>query len=53
MAEAWFRNMKDLEEFTDRLLKEFKGIVFSVQHVLEDLKRESFLIDYEQIREVI
>ena len=43
VAECLFFDMKDLESFTDNISKRFKGIEFSVHHILEDLKRESFL----------
>ena len=47
MVEAWFRNIKDLEEFMEKFHNDFKEIAFSVHHVMKDLKRESFLLDYE------
>ena len=43
VAECLFRDMKDLESFTETVRKRFKGIAFSVLYILEDLKRESFL----------
>jgi DNA-binding Lrp family transcriptional regulator len=45
MVEAWFKDMKAFEEFVEMLREQFKGIAFSVHHVLEDLKRESFWFD--------
>lgn len=45
VAECLFRDIKDLESFTESVRKRFKGIEFSVHHILEDLKRESFLVD--------
>ena len=44
VAECLFCDMKDLESFTESVRKRFKGIEFSVHHILEDLKRESFLV---------
>ena len=47
MAEAWFKDIKGLELFIETIRKDFKEIEVSINHVLEDLKRESFLVDYE------
>ena len=47
MAEALFRDMKELESFIESFRKDFKGIEFSVYHILENLKSESFLINYK------
>jgi DNA-binding Lrp family transcriptional regulator len=43
VAECLFRDMNDLESFTENVRKRFKDITFSVLHILEDLKSESFL----------
>ena len=47
VAEVLFQDMKELESFVEALGKDFKGIDFSVHHVLENLKSETFLISYK------
>lgn len=42
-VEHLFRDMKGLESFSKNVRKRFKGIEFSVHHILEDLKKEDFL----------
>ena len=42
-AECLFYDMKEMELFTENVRKRFRGIEFSVHHVLEDLKSEGFL----------
>jgi len=43
IAEALFRNIQELESFMEKLKMDFNGIEVSLQYVLEELKRESFL----------
>jgi len=47
IMEALFRNINALELFVDDVKNDFKGIKISVHYVLEDIKRESFLINNE------
>jgi Lrp/AsnC family transcriptional regulator for asnA, asnC and gidA len=42
-AECLFPNIKNLESFIEDFEKSFKGVQFSVHHIMEDLKKESFL----------
>jgi hypothetical protein len=44
VAECLFPGMKDLDSFTENIGKRFKGLEFSVHHLLEDLKCEGFLV---------
>lgn len=47
MVEAWFKDINGLELFIETIREDFKEVEFSVLHVLEDLKRESFFVNYE------
>jgi len=46
MMEAVFRNMKEL--FVEALRRDTEVIEFSVLHILENLKSESFMIDHSK-----
>jgi DNA-binding Lrp family transcriptional regulator len=45
VMDALFRDVEELESFIEALRKDYKGIEFSLHHVLETLKQECFLID--------
>ncbi len=45
IVEALFRNINALELFINDFKNDFNGIEISIHYVLEDIKRESFLID--------
>jgi len=48
IVEALFRDINSLELFVDDVKNDFKGITISVHYVLEDIKRESFLVDNDR-----
>ena len=45
VTDALFRDVEELESFIEALRKDYKGIEFSLHHVLKTLKQECFLID--------
>jgi DNA-binding Lrp family transcriptional regulator len=45
LAECVFRNMKELEEFIDRLRSDYDVKGHETYYVVDDLKREAFLSD--------
>lgn len=45
VMDALFRDVEELESFVEALRKDYKGIEFSLHHVLETLKQECFLIN--------
>jgi len=45
VMDALFRDVEELESFVEVLGKDYKGIEFSLHHVLKTLKQECFLID--------
>jgi DNA-binding Lrp family transcriptional regulator len=49
LAEAIFRNIKDLEEFLEYLDEKFRIKTKQVYYIIEDLKREGFLADPQTI----
>ncbi len=49
MIEGVFKQIKDMEEFLDKLEKEFKILDKKSYFIIEDLKRESFLSDHQLI----
>ncbi len=53
MIEVVFRNLKDLEEFIDRLEERFRILEYKVYYIIDDLKRESFMSSAEHIKLVV
>jgi hypothetical protein len=47
LAELIFRNLNSLELFVENLNTDFEGIKYTVLYVMDDLKREAFLVDSE------
>ena len=48
-VELIFRNLKELEEFTESI-EEFKIKKYESHHIIEDLKREEFLTDIGHLK---
>lgn len=53
MAECIFRDMRELEEFCERLEKFYGVRSKEIHFVIEELKRESFLSDQSVVKEVL
>lgn len=44
-AECLFQDIENLESFIENFEKDFKGVKFSVHYILEDVKREGFMVE--------
>lgn len=45
VAEMYFRNIRGIEDFVDKLCRTFDNVRYSVLYVIKDLKREAFSME--------
>ena len=53
MVEVVFKDLKDLEDFIERLEERFRILEYKVYYIIDDLKREAFLSSPEHIKLVV